>query len=97
MDWINLWEWVQDIEPEQLPEVPWEYLPGRVITDNKAFAEYASNVCRPGDGAERSGRAQEMMRALHRVIQKKEYTCPVWGREWMERQNAKRNAKCNKR
>ena len=91
--WVNLWEWVQDVKPEQLPDVPWEYLPGRVVTDNAAFVEYARKVCRPGGGAERSGRAQEMMSALYRTIEKKEFTCPVWGQKWRELQDAKRKSK----
>jgi hypothetical protein len=65
---INLFDWVEQLTPEQLPTVPWLLHPGVGVIDNYKFLFTLQSDAKRDGWRKRFGATHADLRRLHEVV-----------------------------
>ena len=74
MDWVNLFDWVQTVAPEQLPDPPWELAPCCMVVGNARFLTTLQGEAahsNPKNPRFKYGRLHDELRATYQAVENK--------------------------
>lgn len=70
LDWVNLWDWVQAVTPEQLPPAPFELHPKcQVVNSDLWLAKLKEDALHKRGPRAKTGAVHADMRRLYELVE----------------------------